>query len=594
MAVKYKRNPYGLSNFFKLRRENRYYVDRTRFIRILEESGDYFFFIRPRRMGKSLWLSVLECYHDVRWRDDFDDLFKGLEIAADPEAPEHNTFLILKFNFSKVNPDIERVKDSFETYINIVVQGFAHNYKEYLDDDFFVETGKLNTGLDKLSYLFDYATRKAFKLYIIVDEYDNFTNTILATRGESEYRKITRDVGFFRYFFNLLKGVTGEVGTGDVRMFITGVSPITMDDVTSGNNIGKHISLDPQFNEIMGFTEDEVREILLYYQSQGRFPLDVDESLEIMREWYNNYRFANGQTTNLYNTDMALYYLDQVERSGKMPEKMIDRNVRVDYGKLRHLVLIDRQISNDEKRLNGNFSRLKQIMETGWISSEVSDGFLLERLTRPENFVSLLYYFGLLTFAEPGGAENVLCIPNRTVQSLMYGHFRDAIDDANTFRLDLHRLENLVREMAQNGLWEEFFDFLAREVESQTAVRDYLHGEKVIQGFLLAYLNVTNYFLSRTEFEAGKGFCDFFLEPFTSRYPDVKFAYLIELKYIPRSENEPENLKDFVAQKVEEAGLQLERYASDETIQNRLHGAELIKIVLVFRGWELVERRRVG
>ncbi len=229
---------------------------------------------------------------------------------------------------------------------------------------------------------------------------------------------------------------------------------------------------------------------------------------------------------------------------------------------------------------------MKEIMEKGRITSSVTSSFPLEAIIQPENFISLLLYFGLLSFAPTSGTRTVLQIPNLTVQKLMYGYLRDAYADVDIFRVDLWRLANMLGDMAYDGVWEPVFDFLAGEVKNQTSVRDYLAGEKVIQGFLLAYLNVTDYFLPRTEMEMSKGFADIFLEPFWARFPDMGYGYVSELKYIKRGGL----TEDILEKKIAEAREQLDKYAQDDHVVRAMGKGKLKKIVLVYHGWEMVYR----
>ena len=212
--------------------------------------------------------------------------------------------------------------------------------------------------------------------------------------------------------------------------------------------------------------------------------------------------------------------------------------------------------------------------------------FSLERLLHRENFISLLLYFGLLSFAGEWEGEPLLRIPNRTIKDLMYSNIRDGFRDVAVFRLDLWQLGNLLRGMAYRGEWQVVFDFLAAAIQQQTSVRDYLNGEKVIQGFLLAYLNVTHFFLTWSEKEMGGGFVDLYLEPFLARYPDMQSGYLIELKYIPRGEFSEARLQE----KIAEAEGQLRKYADDERIAQVAGQVTLQKLVIIFKGWELVYR----
>ncbi|RKZ74534.1 MAG: hypothetical protein DRR19_30025 [Candidatus Parabeggiatoa sp. nov. 1] len=567
--------PYGTSSYKAIRQDNAYYVDKTHYIPQLESAGKFLFLIRPRKFGKSSLLSVLEGYYDIARAEEFDELFKGTYIHANP-TPEKNAHLILKFNFSQVSPEIDKVEESFNGHARNSFFFFGDKYKAFLDDRYFKMMESHHQAHQQLEFLLNYVGAKGLKVYVLIDEYDNFTNTILTTAGQASYHKLTHGAGFFRFFFSILKGAVDQMDSGISRMFITGVSPVTMDDVTSGFNIGRNISLHPNFNEVVGLTEQHVIEMLTYYRDNGMALPDWNETLNLMKVWYDNYRFSEDATSNLFNTNMVLYFVKNFLELGKYPKEMIDPNIKVDYGKLRHLVMLD-------KRLNGNFSRLAEIIETEHVRSNVVNSFPVERLRKPENFISLLYYFGFLSY----GGKNELIIPNRTVQQLMYGYLREGYEDVDVFNIDLWRFANLIWNMAYKGEWQPVFQFLAQEVEKQTSIRDYLTGEKVIQTFLLAYLNVTDYYTTRTEEEMGKGFVDLYLEPFFPKYDDINYGYLIELKYIKRSEF-TDTLKQ---EKIDEATTQLQQYATDPRVaQNR---ANLIGVMLVFCGWELVHYEEV-
>ncbi len=569
----YKPIPYGLANYKRIREQNYYYVDKTRYLPRLEDSGNFLFLIRPRRFGKSSLLTVLECYYDLARTAEFEFLFKGTYIYDHP-TPEKNTYLILKFNFSQVDPDMDRIEQSFKEHADDCFFFFGETYRELLGDDFFRMLDRKQSAHGKLAFLLRYVGSIGHKVYVLVDEYDNFTNTILATRGQTAYHELTQGAGFLRFFFSILKGAVEQVDSGIARMFITGVSPVTLDDVTSGFNIGKNISLDPAFNGLLGFTAADVQTILTYYQEHAGLALtDRVEDVALLNEWCGNYRFSNRAAEIMFNTDMVLYLVDNLLQLGQYPHNMIDQNVRVDYGKLRHLMVLDR-------RLNGNFSYLSRIIQAQQTElTQVVDSFPVERLTKPANFISLLFYFGLLSY----NAQGCLGIPNQTVKQLLYSYLRDGYADVDVFNVDLLHFAGLMRRLAYQGEWQPVFQFLAAEVEKQTAIRDYLTGEKVIQTFLLAYLNLTDYYLIRTEEEMGKGFVDLYLEPFWAKYKDLPYSYLIELKYIPRSQFTPELL----TAQLTAAESQLQRYARDPLVIKRSKTTQLMRVALVFSGWEL-------
>lgn len=561
-----KKIPYGLASYKRIREEDCYFIDKTAYIPQLEQAGDFLFFIRPRRFGKSSLLSLLDCYYDCHRADEFDFFFKGTYIHDHPTA-EKNAHLIMTFDFSKISPIPEMVEQSFEGYCWKVLFFFYDRYKTILGDALPGLLENLPEAYQKLEFTLSYVGSLGHRVYVLIDEYDNFANTILSTYGQTAYQQLTHGGGFFRLFFNVLKGAAGETDTGVARLFITGVSPLTMDDVTSGFNIGKNISLDPALNNLMGFTQQDLQNILNYYQ------VDTATLLPLLQTWYNNYRFSMKATESVYNTDMVLYFVDRYLQDNHPPDNMLDQNIRIDYGKLRHLMVLDR-------RLNGNFSRLLEIVQQGQTEiNRVADSFPVERLTKPSNFVSLLFYFGLLSYTPEGRLQ----IPNETVKQLMYSYIRDGYEDVDVFNVDVWHLAGLIRGMAYEGAWQAVFRFLAEEVEKQTAIRDYLLGEKVIQTFLLAYLNVTDYYLTHSEEEMGKGFADLYLEPFLAKHADLQYGYLFELKYISRSEWSEAKLKEQVA----EAKSQLAEYVQDDRLTKRSMGYQLIQGVLVFCGWEL-------
>lgn len=336
---------------------------------------------------------------------------------------------------------IDELQRSFDENGRVVIQDFLVRYQRFFTEEERQEILQKQKLEDKLRLLFLYAHRQQLKIYLFIDEYDNFANTILTVHGQEAYHELTHGSGFFRYFFNLLKGATGSQIAGLTRLFISGVSPVTMDDVTSGFNIGTNISNDSRFNEMIGFTEVEVQTVLQDYQSYGLLPLGVESSLDLMQIWYNNYRFGQRAERSMYNSDMVLYFLLRTEADDGVPLDLIDQNIRIDYGRLRHLMAIDR-------RLNGNFSVLKTIIEVGEIISPVNVSFPLEQLLNRENFLSLLYYFGLLSMAGTRDGSPLLRIPNRTVKDLMYGYLRSAYADVDVFKLDVWRLSRLLDDMA--------------------------------------------------------------------------------------------------------------------------------------------------
>ena len=574
MAAPFPAIPYGWANFEALRREGCLYVDKTRFLHALEQER-YAFLIRPRRFGKSLWAAVLTSYYDRNRADRFDALFADTDIGRQP-TPNRGRYVILHFDFSAFDNTLETLRERFETYCFIELRHALER-----NGDVFPEPVRerilAHPSVDaKLRELFLYAGDRGIPLYAVIDEYDNFANTVLAHHGTEAYQSFTHGGGFYRSFFAALKAGAGHAG-GLERLFVTGVSPITMDDVTSGFNIGANVSLDPRFNELLGFTEAEVRGVLERYRGLGVFDRDVDEALDVMREWYDGYRFAETAETTLYNTDMVLYYLKHLVPNGHEPRELIDANVRIDYGKLRHLLVTGR-------RLNGNFDLLREVIGAEQVESELRGSFPLERLAQRENFLSLLHYFGLLSIRGVTAGAPRLGVPNQTVRQLTYGFLRDGWDDVGVFAVDLYQLERLTRRMAYDGAWRPVLEFLRDAVARQTGIRDHLSGEKVVQGFLAAYLNVTSCFVFHTERELGGGYADICLEPLLARHPGVRHGYVIELKYLKRGEGDA---GERVEAAVREASAQLRRHLADERLARQYPEARFTGLAVVFHGWEM-------
>ena len=570
------RVPYGIGDYSRIRELEMTYVDKTRFIHELENIGQYLFFLRPRRFGKSLMVSTLACYYDRNNTDLFEPLFGDAWIGSHP-TPEKNQYMVLLLNFSEVDPDPERVQASFERYIKTMLLDLPERYPNTFDNNFCADMRTMDKATDRLTRLFTYCSTHQLKLYILIDEYDNFANTILTTHGKYHYHNMTHGSGFFRAFFNVLKGGTSGQHSGLARLFITGVSPVTMDDVTSGFNIGIQISQYPALQEIAGFTWNEVEALLRTYKVPEILKMSLDATMGLVEAWYGGYRFSKKTGRTVFNPDMILYFVQTTLAFDEMPDQMTDQNVRVDYGKLKHLLLAD-------ERLNGNFKILKSVVEDGEVSELVVSSFPIERITDPTNFVSLLYYFGLVTHSGRVEGEPVLTVPNRTIAGLIWGQLRDAYKDTDVFRIDLRSIRRDMRQMAWFGRWKPFFELMAESVEKYTSIRDYMQGEKVIQGFLMAYLNSTTYYITHGEHELNKGFCDIYLEPYKAGFKDIGYGYLIELKYIKRGE-----LTEHLLQvKIDEARTQLAQYKQDPKLARVGADVQWTGLVLVFHGWELV------
>ena len=579
-----KRIPYGKMNWEAVRLSGYYYVDKTRFIPEIEDANDYFFFIRPRRFGKSLMMDMLMDYYDVKKAPLFDQLFGDLWIGQHPTS-KHNQYLVLLLDFSMISGGLDQYEESLNNHCMIMMDDFCHRYADLLPAGT-LEGLKLQlTAKGMLSYLSMKTSEAGQQIYLFIDEYDHFTNDILADPAtEQAYKSQTHGTGALRQFFNVVKGGSRSAIT---RAYITGVSPVTMDDLTSGFNIGTNYTMHRKFNAMVGFTESEVREMLDYYRQHYTFNHTTDELIEMMKPWYDNYCFAKECLNEppLYNSDMVLYFLyNYIDGEGCIPDNMLDANIRTDYNKLRMLIRKDRGFEHDA-------SAIQHIVETGGITAKLKDHFPSEGITDPDNFVSLLYYFGMLTIAGSGIRGVKFRIPNQVVREQMYGYLMQTYRDINLSANDYERNELMVN-MAVDGEWRPFFEFIAETLRIYSSNRDKQKGEYYVHGFTLAMTCLQKFYLPISEQDAGVksrkgqevsgGYADIYMQPRLEVYPDLAHSYLLELKYLPSSATDAE-----VETARQTAIAQLTRYAQGLNIAGTIGHTQLHRLILLWRGIEL-------
>lgn len=579
MDAAIKKIPYGITDFERIIRENFYYVDKTQYIAKVEEQTSYFFFVRPRRFGKSLFLNMLGQYYDINKKEQFEDIFGELYIGKHP-TPNRNKYLILTLNFSSVAADMEKLEETFNTYCQIVMKGFAERNTHLLGKEVVENIRGLNTGAAILGSLCQSAQSRGQKIYLILDEYDNFANNILIDYGNERYRSITHGNGFFRGFLKVVKDYSSSVIE---RIFLTGVSPVTMDDLTSGFNIADNYSNNSAFNNMIGFNEQEVRELIDYYKSQVELPHTTDELIEIMKPWYDNYCFSTESLhePSMYNSDMVLFLMNRYLLNKRIPDNMLDANIRTDYNKLRHLIHID-------KTFGENASVVQEIIEKGSTTGIITDSFPAEDIINPANFKSLLYYYGMLTINGMEMGEPVLSVPNWAVREQLYGYMADIYKDTADLYLETDKLVDRMKRMAYKGEWENYFRYIAERLDSQSSIRDFMEGEAYVKTFILAYLGLTHYYIARPEYESNKGYADIFLQPRLLQLPDMVYSYCIEVKYAKRDTSDTE-----IEKLLADAKTQLRQYAASEWIAHDKGTTELKSIALVFQGWKLVRVEEV-
>ena len=571
--------PYGISDFNQMRNGNFYFVDKTMYLPLIEEMPSYLFLIRPRRFGKSLFLSMMHTYYDILQKDNFDKYFGDLWIGSHP-TEQRNSFQVLFFDFSKAGCSLPGadLMSSFNEYCSIIINQFAHQYAPFYDADFKETVENIESAKAKLAYIEIKAKEKGYPLYLIIDEYDNFTNVILSEHGQKMFHDLTHASGFYREYFKQFKGMFN-------RIFLMGVSPITLDDLSSGYNIDWNISTDSRFNAMMGFDETEVREMLCYYQQNGLLVGNIEAMITEMKPWYNNYCFARMSLDNdrVFNCDMTLYYLRNQIDFHRPPENMVDKNIRTDYSKLKMLARIDHDATHEGSRM----STIEEIAAKGEILVDLHTSFPSEKIADIENFRSLLYYYGLLTMCGTRGDRLKMCIPNNCVREQYLGFLRDYYQQAHS--LNLSHLKDLIDDFAFDGHWQPFFETIARAYRENSSIRDAIEGERNLQGFLKAYLAIASYYLVQPELEMNYGYCDFFLLPDKARYSDIEHSYILELKYAPRTATAEE-----LETQAEEGRKQLLQYSKDKIVQKLATGTTLHLLLLQFQGWDMVKYEEIN
>ena len=578
MEQQAKQVPYGVADFATVMEQNLYYVDKTMFLPMIERQPRNLFFIRPRRFGKSIFLSMLYSYYDCKQNAKFQSLFGTLWIGSHP-TPLQGKYQVLYLDFSQITGRIDVLEERFNAYLCIKIDGFISYYSEYYTEKEVNDIQSKTEHADKMQLLFDAAKKHGYPLYLIIDEYDNFTNVVLNEHGEGVYHAITHADGFYRDVF---KKFTGNFE----RIFMMGVSPVTLDDVTSGYNIGWNISIKPEFNDMLGFSTKDVVEMFTYYKEQCQIPADSDINaiVEDMKPWYDNYCFAkheHGKGESVFNCAMVFYYLLNYMDYGCSPRQMIDPNTRTDYGKMKKLLQFDEFDKLDGERRG----IIHSIAEEGQILTKLYESFSAYQIPKAEIFPSLLFYYGLLTIKGTFGSQFILGIPNNNVRKQYYGYLEEEYQ-AKSY-VDINKLTDYYYDMAYDGKWEEGLRFMADAYAKVSSVRDAIEGERNLQGFFMAYLNLNDYYYTAPELELAHGYCDFFLLPDLTHYA-TRHSYILELKVLPRNA-----AADKAAEQWQQAVEQIRRYAEAPRVEALRQGTRLHKIIMQFEGWELKRMEEV-
>ena len=570
MMENIKEIPYGIANFVEVAEQNMYYVDKTMYLPLLEKQPRNLFFIRPRCFGKSIFLSMLRAYYDIAQKEKFQKRFGNLWIGSRP-TPLQGKFQVVYLDFSRASGGSGSLEENFNNYCGMVMDLFGKVYEPYYFPGFAQKMEEQPDFVSKLNYLNLHAAESGMKLYLIIDEYDNFTNIVLNEQGKDIYHALTHASGFYREIFKKFKGMFE-------RIFMTGVSPVTLDDLTSGFNIGTNYSLSPKFNEMTGFTEEEVREMLDYYRSVLPFNHTTDELIKVMKPWYDNYCFAvksYGKTT-MYNSVMVLNFISNyIDNEYDIPDSMVETNIRIDYDKLRMLIRHDKEFAHDA-------SIIQQLVTQGFVIGTLNENFPAERINDPDNFLSLLFYFGMVTIDGTYKGETKFIVPNEVVRDQMYTYLLDTYKE-NDLVYDRYSKGKLESKLAYDGQFKPYFEYIADCLKKYSSQRDKQKGEAFVHGFTLAMTSQNKFYRPISELDNDGGYADIFLSPLCDIYKDMVDSYIIELKYC-KSQTTDEQVKKLF----EEASAQISRYADSDMVREAVKTTKLHKLVVIYRGAEMV------
>ncbi|MDR1024028.1 MAG: ATP-binding protein [Prevotellaceae bacterium] len=569
-----KRLPYGHSNFESVRTENYIYVDKTRFIELLENEGNRnLFFTRPRKFGKSLFFSMLSHYYDINQADKFELLFGDLYIGQHP-TPKHNSYLVLNLDFSGLDTSTdERFNKSISQKIQDIVRSFLGRYK-HLFPDGDIYSKQIDTeqpGVASLRKVFNVAEAIGKKVYIIIDEYDHFANDLIAQgtyAGNDTYRHLVRANGVIRDFYETLK--EGSKTVVD-RIILTGITPIMLDDITSGFNISNNLSLDPIYNEMLGFTQEEVNALM------KETNITPDMITVNMVLFYNGYLFHQDGEHRVYNPAMMLYLFSQVLRKSKQIRNVIDENLKTDYGRLQMLV-------NHER----NCTQLMKIAQDNGIFSEIIPKFSIDKLHDNECFVSLLFYLGLLTIDRCESGKTHLKIPNYSIRTIYWEYILQLTKDRNKDVItDLDCQQDAISVLAYKGDPKLYLDYISQNILCRLSNRDLQYfNEKYIKVLLLNGLFQSKIYVTITELEVSHGYADIYMQR-SHLQPDVRYEWVWEIKYIKKKEAANEKL---LKEKRDEARAQLKKYRTSPLFADR---TDVRYLSLIFVGKDSYEMEEV-
>ena len=537
-----KKMPYGISNYEKIVNDGYYYVDKTMYIEKLENLPETsIMFLRPRKFGKTLFTSVIENYYDKKKEDKFELLYKDTYIGKNP-TKNKNSYCILRFNFSGIDTETEETTiRGFKNEVASSIEVFSHRYNL----DFYVnKEDDAESILDNLFKAF-YVQKSMEKIYVIIDEYDHFANELLGFNPE-QFRGLVSKNGKVRKWYEILKKGTETVVD---RIFITGVAPITLDSLTSGFNIGTDITQDKDFNDMLGFTGDELKEILC---NQNISNEEQEKIIPIMKENYDGYKFSLNAKNQIYNSNMCLYFLSRYIRLGEIPERLVDMNIASDYSKIGKML----DLCKGENKLE----ILRKTVQGEAITSVLVEKFNPAIEFTEIDMISMLYYLGYLTISGELVGVPELVIPNKVMKEIYADYFMQLMNQEAEFRIDNSANQEILIQLAKEGRIDKIVEIL-RIYLNNLSNRDLIKfDEKYIKLiFYCIAMNIKAYWV-KSEMEVNRNYPDLLLVP-RDRTKGYK-SIMVEFKYLKKGENA--KLED----KQNEAREQIERYCTFEEIKN--------------------------
>jgi len=551
--------PYGISDYKKIKDGNYYYVDKTMYLEKLEEIGEVLFYLRPGRFGKTLFTSMLYYYYDVNSKEEFKTLFKDTYVYNNPTKNKNN-YYILKLDFSNITSSDKSKEDLEKEFLRKISDGikkFNTDYGVSANSDYYNITpnGLL---LEFLSYFRSLKLDK--KLYILIDEYDNFTNAILEGDGD-RFKGIVGNEGFVKSFYAVIKEYCG-LGIVD-RVFITGICPITLDSMITGFNIAKDISGDIRFNSMIGLTHEEVKKLIQDIDSSKQ-----EEIFDLMIKNYDGYLFSEECDNRVFNATLVMYFLNNYYDFNKVPKKLLDSNIAFNYGKVENLLKLQ-----DNKYY---YEILDTILKTETITGELKVKFNLNDDFSRDDIVSLLYYFGYLTIDKKEIYDNsiIFKIPNRVMNEIYYNYFEKILKDINII-IDDSIIRESIKEMAEYGTIKILTDYVS-EILKKSDNRIFMKfDEKYIQTIYFTLLISNRLFNTYNEYQTSNGYIDLMLFKNSEL---CNYDIMIELKYLKVKEYKRN--RKLLDVKKEEATKQLEEYSMDD----RINKNTLKRYVVIFVG----------